>query len=320
MSIHVPILKEPISQEALEAVLRVAAQNESDSEIWIVDATLGGGGHTKAMAVALKEGLASKSQASVNSKIKFLCVDQDQGAYARARENLEGINHQFVNAPISNLPEILSSVEGMGTSKRVAYVLADLGFSSDQIEDPERGLSFRLEGPLDMRLSQKRTTTAWELLNRLREEELVDIFSNFGEARFSKTIARGIVKARREGGLHNSTTKFASLVESSIPSKFRRGGRNFIHPATQIFQALRIAVNKELEELDALLAHVILNVSRGGAVAVLSFHSLEDRKVKQAFKDRVVWDPIDLITPDEKEISENPRARSAKLRIARKRV
>ena len=198
--------------------------------------------------------------------------------------------------------------------------MADLGFSSDQLEDAGRGLSFSREGPLDMRLDPARGQSAREYLARAGEKELADAIFELGEERFSRKIAAAIVRARQEARLPSTTTELAELVARAVPPAARHGR---IHAATRTFQALRILVNGELEELDCLLNRVILGVRPGGRVAILSFHSLEDRKVKLAFKDREgPFKPLTKkpIEADEAEISRNPRSRSAKLRIAERIV
>jgi 16S rRNA (cytosine1402-N4)-methyltransferase len=191
----------------------------------------------------------------------------------------------------------------------------DLGFSSDQLEDPERGLSFQWEGPLDMRLDATRGVSVHSFLQKVTQGELEKILSELGEERFSRKIAAAIIQARRDRQLPGTTKAFADLVVHAIPPAARHAQR--IHSATRTFQALRIHVNEELKELDRLLERVIIGVKPGGRVAILSFHSLEDRKVKVAFKGEL-FEPLTKkpIEADEQEIKINPRSRSAKLRIA----
>jgi 16S rRNA (cytosine1402-N4)-methyltransferase len=198
-------------------------------------------------------------------------------------------------------------------------VLADLGVCSDQLDAAERGFSFQQPGPLDMRLDPTEGEPASELLRRLNERDLADLIYQYGEERFSRRIARKIVETRRRAPLE-TTEQLAQLVRSCIPRP--RGKRHhLIDPATRVFQALRIAVNDELGALDRLLAALPGCVKPGGRAVLISFHSLEDRRVKQAFRDRAAWE---VLTPkpvqaSEEEVRTNPRARSAKLRAARRR-
>jgi 16S rRNA (cytosine1402-N4)-methyltransferase len=204
--------------------------------------------------------------------------------------------------------------------------LLDLGISSLQLDDPARGFSFRAEGPLDMRRDPEGGgPTAAEILRDTREKDLADLFYRFGEERFSRRIARAVVERRKRDPIR-TTTGLAELVSSAIP---RRAWPRDIHPATRVFQALRIAVNRELSSLGAFLDAIPRHLSPGGRVAVISFHSLEDRMVKTAFRrpasgpggeemmlERLTRKPV---VPSEREARENPRARSAKLRVARRR-
>jgi 16S rRNA (cytosine1402-N4)-methyltransferase len=191
-------------------------------------------------------------------------------------------------------------------------VLADLGICSDQLDDPARGFTFQSDGPLDMRLDPTRGLPASRLLATLPERDIADLIFRFGEERFSRRIARRIVE-RRERSPLTTTGELAELVRSCVPR-----GRDRIDPATRTFQALRIAVNEELTALDTLLRQLPGCVRLGGRVAVISFHSLEDRAVKQAFRDAANWKPLTKkpVTADEAETRANPRARSAKLRAA----
>lgn len=204
-------------------------------------------------------------------------------------------------------------------------MLLDLGISSYQLDDPSRGFSFREEGPLDMRRDPAAGgTTAEEILRDSREKELADLFYEFGEERFSRRIARALVE-RREREPVRTTRELASLVAAAIPRKAWPRG---IHPATRVFQSLRIAVNRELSSLSTFLDAFPEHLSPGGRVAVISFHSLEDRLVKTAFRELSRGAPgrepaFRLLTrkpvvPSEEESRGNPRARSAKLRAARK--
>jgi 16S rRNA (cytosine1402-N4)-methyltransferase len=213
----------------------------------------------------------------------------------------------------------MSELEGLLEGKVVLGLMADLGFSSDQIDDPERGLSFLHEGPLDMRLDPSRGVTAREFLAQSNERDIEEVLREYGEERFSKRIASAIFLAKRESRLPETTKELAELVSRAVPPPARHGK---IHAATRTFQGLRIQVNEELKELEYLLTRVILKIQPGGRAAILSFHSLEDRQVKHAFKPQGVAEhPFQPVTKkpieaDEDELRANPRARSAKLRIA----
>jgi 16S rRNA (cytosine1402-N4)-methyltransferase len=204
-------------------------------------------------------------------------------------------------------------------------ILLDLGISSLQLSDPARGFSFREEGPLDMRRDPgSGAPTAEDLLREMREKDLADLFYRFGEERYSRRIARAVVERRRRAPLRTST-ELAALVGATIP---RRAWPREIHPATRVFQALRIAVNREIDSLAAFLGAVPAHLSPRGRVAVISFHSLEDRLVKEAFRKRPgaagAGAMLETLTrkpvvPSDREMRENPRSRSAKLRAARRR-
>lgn len=306
-TVHQPILLKPIVDAIVEAFKKLPDDCEPH---WFLDCTFGGGGHTGAVLEAFQ-------QDPVLKKHRVLSIDQDQEALDRGRKKFsKEIGEGLLELKHARMSEI--DEEFLHTRKWQG-MLADLGFSSDQIESSERGLSFRREGPLDMRLDPSRGQPVSELLQNLSETEIVKILSELGEERFSKTIARAIVSARAERRLPVTTTAFADLISRSVPP-FARHGR--IHPATRTFQAFRIAVNEELEELDHLLQNVILGLETGGRVAVLSFHSLEDRRVKQTFKKyperegglfkSLTKKPLEA---DEEEQAKNPRSRSAKLRI-----
>jgi 16S rRNA (cytosine1402-N4)-methyltransferase len=197
----------------------------------------------------------------------------------------------------------------------VLGLMADLGFSSDQMDDPSRGLSFQGSGPLDMRLDTSQGQTLKDYLHQVTEAELADVIQEYGEERFARRIAGAIIQARRDKNLPQSTQDLSNLIVRAIPPGARHGR---IHAATRTFQALRISVNQEMEELDCLLKDVILSLGIGGRVAILSFHSLEDRKVKQAFRGMPQFEPLTKkpIEASEDEVAANPRSRSAKLRIA----
>jgi 16S rRNA (cytosine1402-N4)-methyltransferase len=270
----------------------------------VVDATVGGGGHTRLLA----ERVASTG--------RVIGLDQDAAMLENAGSGLEGLPVTLVHENFDRLPHLLAQ---LGIAQ-VDGVLADLGFSSDQLERAERGFSFQQAGPLDMRLDpQAGGETAGDLLRRLNERDLADLIYEYGEERFSRRIARKIVETRQHTPLE-TTEQLAELVRRCVPRP--RGRRPMIDPATRTFQALRIAVNDELGALDRLLAALPASVRPGGRVAILSFHSLEDRRVKQAFRNRDFWEVLTRKPwqASEEEIRSNPRARSAKLRAARRKA
>jgi 16S rRNA (cytosine1402-N4)-methyltransferase len=268
-----------------------------------IDATLGAGGHALEVLRILQQG-----------KGKLLGVDRDPAALAVARARLRGLEEQLIVWQ-GNFAEIdtLHASSGLPPADGV---LADLGLSSLQLEDAWRGFSFNLKGPLDMRMDPETGTTAQEIVNRTPERELADLIFKLGEERHSRRIARAIVKARPI----RITTELAQVVTRAIPS---RAGLHHLHPATRTFMALRLAVNRELENLEAFLRKVLGVLAPGGRVVVLSFHSLEDRLVKRAFqawqrqgRARILTRKV--IRPSEAELRANPRARSARLRAAEK--
>jgi 16S rRNA (cytosine1402-N4)-methyltransferase len=193
--------------------------------------------------------------------------------------------------------------------------LADLGVSSFQLDTADRGMSFRMQGPLDMRMDTSRGETALELITRLDQDELADVIYELGEERRSRRVARCIKQALEEGNLNDTIELRRAIVRAVGPRRI--GG---IDPATRTFQALRIAVNSELNEVSALLKLARTRLKPGGLLAVISFHSLEDRLVKREFQDRMSWAPLTKkpIIAGEDEQAQNPRSRSAKLRVARR--
>ena len=237
---------------------------------------------------------------------RLIGLDQDPAMIERARVVLEGCPVTLLHANFDQLAEVLQTLK----IEQVDGVLADLGFASDQMDDRSRGFSFRDDGPLDMRLDPTSGTVAADLVNRMSEIALADLLFEFGEERHSRRVARRIVE-RRDQRPFSTTADLADLVRRCVP---RSGG---IDPATRVFQALRIAVNDELGSLDRLLAVLPAVVRPGGRAAIFSFHSLEDRRVKQAFKSDA-WQPATRkpVEAGDEEVSRNPRARSAKLRVA----
>lgn len=268
----------------------------------LVDATVGAGGHARLLVERL------------GPTGRLIGLDQDQAMLALARPRLEGLPATLVQANFEDLRVVLDQL-GLET---VDGVLADLGICSDQLDDPERGFSFSQAGPLDMRLDPQAGETAGDLLRRLNERDLADLIYEFGEERFSRRIARKIVEVRRRQALQ-TTEELAELVRRCVPRPPRAGRRKApIDPATRVFQALRIAVNRELEALDTLLRDLPRCVRPGGRAVVISFHSLEDRRVKNAFRQRELWEAQTRkpVQAGDEETRLNPRARSARLRAA----
>jgi 16S rRNA (cytosine1402-N4)-methyltransferase len=266
----------------------------------IVDATVGAGGHARLLAERVAPGG------------RLIGLDQDPQMLARAERRLQGLPVVLRQRNFEELPDVLRELD----VPTVDAVLADLGFASDQLADPDRGLSFQQDGPLDMRLDPTRGVPASAMLQRLPERELADIFWRYGEERYSRRVARKVVEVREKGPIA-TTGQLAELVRSCVPRP--RGHRHVIDPATRVFQALRIAVNDELGALERLLGALLYCLRPGGRVAIISFHSLEDRLAKQAFRNSAGWfkeltrKPVQA---DEEEVRRNSRARSAKLRAA----
>jgi len=265
-------------------------------EVW-VDATTGVGGHARLIAERL------------GPNGRLIALDQDPAMLEIARSRLEGLPVTFLHANFDQLPAALK-IAGVTV---IDGLLADLGVCSDQLNDAARGLSFREEGPLDMRLDPRTGETAADLVNRMSERDLADLFWKYGEERHSRRVARRIVETRLSTPF-KTTADLANVVRRSVPNDHR------IDPATRVFQALRIAVNDELGALERLLGDALRVVKPGGRVGMISFHSLEDRRVKQAFQDRSAWAPLTRkpVTASEDELNRNPRARSAKFRAARR--
>ncbi|MCA9179279.1 MAG: 16S rRNA (cytosine(1402)-N(4))-methyltransferase RsmH, partial [Planctomycetales bacterium] len=229
-----------------------------------------------------------------------------------AREWLPQPPCAIYQASFRDLPEVFAELE----LAPVDGVLLDLGLSSDQLADAERGFSFQSDGELDLRFDVTEGDPAWRLLQRLSEKHLADLIYAYGEERFSRRIARKLVARREDRRPVMTSADLASLVQSCIPAQSRQNSS--IHPATRTFQALRIAVNDELGALESVLKRLPDVLKPGGRAALISFHSLEDRRVKQAFRDDPRYHTLTRkpITPNEAEIERNPRSRSARLRVA----
>lgn len=262
-----------------------------------VDGTLGGGGHTRALAER------------VGPAGTIIALDRDPAAIESAARHLAELPIKAVQANFCDLPEVLGEL-GL---EAVDGILLDLGLSSDQLADMERGFSFSSTGPLDLRFNPMQGKPAWRLLERLSAEHLADLIYLYGEERYSRRIARAIIERRRENPVETAAD-LAELVRRCVP----RSRHDRIDPATRTFQALRIAVNDELKSLEIALRRLPDCLRPGGRLAVISFHSLEDRRVKEAFRDdpRLTALTRKPVTPSDAETAENPRSRSAKLRLA----
>ncbi|MEI7665930.1 MAG: 16S rRNA (cytosine(1402)-N(4))-methyltransferase RsmH [Synechococcaceae cyanobacterium ELA263] len=263
----------------------------------LLDVTLGGGGHS-ALLLAAHPGL------------RLIGLDRDPTARAAAAERL---------GPFGDRVTIVATSFGdYSPSQPLVAVLADLGVSSPQLDVAARGFSFRADGPIDMRMNPEAGETAAQLIDRLQEQELADLIYAYGEERLSRRIARRLVAERPWSGSGRSSADLAYAIGGCFPPQARRGR---LHPATRTFQALRIAVNDELGQLERLLQRAPDWLLPGGILAIISFHSLEDRRVKQAFLaderlERITRKPL---VAEAAEAEANPRSRSAKLRLARRR-
>jgi 16S rRNA (cytosine1402-N4)-methyltransferase len=265
-----------------------------------IDCTLGRGGHTSLLAPLL----------GPTGLIIGIDVDPNNLEFARARLADSPCPIRFFHANFAEMEEVLQQV---GRPK-VDLMLADLGLSTNQFFDSRYGLSFSLPMPLDMRIDPRLSKTAADLVNSMREEDLANVLYELAQERYSRRIARKIVEARRLSPI-TSTERLAELVRSVVP----RTGADKIDPATRTFMALRMAVNREMENLDALLAKAPRHLLPGGRLAVISFQSMEDRRVKQAFRSAEQTGLVRVLTkkplsPTDTELARNPRSRSAKLR------
>ncbi len=284
-----------------------------------VDCTMGGAGHGYEICKRL------------GANGTYIGIDQDDAAIFAGTKHLKEFSDKIVivHSNYSNIMHILSEL-GL---ESVNGILLDLGVSSYQLDTAERGFSYRLNAKLDMRMDMRQELTAWNIVNEYEERELFRIISLYGEDRFAKNIAKQIVNARKQRTIE-TTLELAEIISSAIPAKFRQKG----HPAKKTFQAIRIALNGELEVLETTLRSMVGVLSSRGRICVITFHSLEDRIVKNIFRECekpcicppsfpvcvckrkslghiVTKKPI---VPEEKELEENPRAKSAKLRIFEK--
>lgn len=305
---HVPVL----CDEVIEG-LKVKADGI------YVDGTLGGGGHSGEILKRLDGGL-------------LVGIDQDDAALSAARKHLEtiGDNFQLVKGNFVDMPAILKTLH----IEQVDGILLDIGVSSHQFDTAERGFSYRFDGPLDMRMDKDATIRAYDIVNTYSEKDLAKIIKTYGEERWGDRIAAFIVRQRQEAPI-TTTFELVDVIKKAIPKKVRQDGG---HPAKKTFQALRIAVNRELDVLESSIPNMVRMLKPGGRLAIITFHSLEDRIVKTGLAafSRGCTCPPDFpvcvcgktpdvrlvsrkpILPSEQEVAENPRARSAKLRVAEK--
>jgi 16S rRNA (cytosine1402-N4)-methyltransferase len=293
---HIPVLTKPLLELLGPQAEQIA-----------VDCTVGLGGHAKALL-------------EKEPSLKLIGLDMDPNALELARRNLEPWIDRvtLVQANFSQISNVLADLK----IPAVDMIYADIGVSSMQIDQPGRGFSFLDEGPLDMRMDPSLTKRAADLVNGLKETELSDLIFQYGDEGRSRKIAHMIIQARRSHRI-DSTTELASLICQAMGIDPQNMSRQRIHPATKTFQALRIAVNNELGNLESLLASAPNLLNPQGRLAVISFHSLEDRIVKDDFKKREEQGIYRIITPkpieaEPSEILRNSRSRSAKLRGAQK--
>lgn len=283
----------------------------------VIDATLGGGGYTRALLEA------------VGTDGKVMAFDWDETAMNRFRQAAQHddlLSQALTNGQLilvrASYATLLDQLREHGWETADAIV-ADLGLSSDQLADPERGLSFQTEGPLDMRLNSDETVQAAQIINRFDEASLADVFQTYGDEPEAKRIATAIALARRTKTFATTAELRQLIWENVVPA--RRRGKT--HPATKVFQALRIAVNSERAHLEQFLSAIPSALAPGGRAAIVSFHSGEDRSVKYLFQQdirsehpRLVWVTKKPIVPEASEVRSNPRSRSAKLRSVERKA
>jgi 16S rRNA (cytosine1402-N4)-methyltransferase len=292
----------------------ISSLNLKDDSI-IVDCTLGYGGHSSNILARIKKGF-------------LFAFDQDSEAIRHSTDRLNAVGTNFTIVK-SNFVHLKEKLQELGVEK-VDGVLFDLGVSSPQLDDGERGFSYHEDARLDMRMDRDNPLSAYEVVNNYSKEELSKIFYKYGEDKFSNNIAKKIVEYRATKPIE-TTLELVEIIKTAVPMKFRIDK----HPARQIFQAIRIEVNKELDVIEPALEQALSILKVGGRVAVITFHSLEDRLVKNFFKEKCAIDerlkgmpniPEEYlpdfslvvnkaISPTEEELENNPRARSAKLRV-----
>ncbi len=284
-----------------------------------VDGTLGGGGHSFEIVKRLNKG-------------RLIGIDQDMNAIKRAKERLKGYEDKstIVHDNYLNIEEILNKLN----IEKVDGILLDLGVSSHQLDEGERGFSFHQDAPLDMRMNREEDFTAWNVVNEYDEKKLEKILWDYGEEKWASRIAKFIVEERKIKTI-DTTMELVTVIKKAIPKGARNEGQ---HPARKTFQGIRVEVNKELEIIKEVLPKMVRLLRRGGRICIIDFHSLEDRIVKNVFKElnKECICPPDFpicicdkkkeiniitkkpITPRKEELENNPRSRSAKLRIAEK--
>jgi 16S rRNA (cytosine1402-N4)-methyltransferase len=294
-------MSSPHTQHIPVLAAEVLAAMEPAPGKTLVDGTLGGGGHTRLLAEA------------VGPTGRVVSFDRDPGAVERTEPQLAGLPVECIHGNFADIPELLAERD----IEAVDGILLDLGLSSDQLADADRGFSFHSDGLLDLRFDPTRGEPAWRLIERLSEEHLANVLFELGEERYSRRIARQIV-ARRKQSPVRTASELADLVRRSVP----RSREERIDPATRSFQALRIAVNEELKWVKVALRRFPELLKPGGRFVVISFHSLEDRLVKETFRDD---ERLEVITrkpvrATDEETNANPRARSAKLRTAARKT
>jgi 16S rRNA (cytosine1402-N4)-methyltransferase len=293
---HIPVLSKQLAEQVILPPDGV-----------MVDATIGQGGHSYLFGQTLgPQGI-------------LIGLDLDEKGLEKARERLKTLNCRVILIH-ANFSQIGEELQDAGI-KKADFILADLGVSSSQLAEAQFGLSFTEDMPLDMRIDKRIQRSAADIVNYLDEKSLADLIYRYGEERASRRIARFIVESRK-GYPITTTGRLAGVVCKALGSR-AKGRRSRIHPATRTFQALRIVVNGELENLEALLNSAPQVLKVGGRIAVISFHSLEDRLVKNNFRKNKEKKIYEIVTkkpliPTRQEVSENRRSRSAKLRIARK--
>lgn len=270
----------------------------------IVDATLGNGGHAQEILKRL------------GPQGRLIGIDQDPEAIQRAKENLQAFSQvDYIQRNFSELDEILKGLN----LKQVHAVLLDIGVSTEQLEEASRGFSFLKEGPLDMRMDPAQRLRARDLVNDLSQGELEKLFRTYGEERWAKRIAGTLCRERVRHPIE-TTGELVRIIQKAVPRRFHFGAR---HPATLVFQALRIRVNEELEALESALPQALQALGPHGRLAVICFHSLEDRIVKQTFRSWAREGKVQILTPKpvrstQEEVQRNPRSRSARLRAMEK--
>ncbi len=275
-----------------------------------VDGTLGAAGHSRLIAEKLSD------------KGTLIAFDLDPASLAHARHIVEDFPAPKIHLVERNFKDMHAVLDELGIGQ-VDGILLDLGWNSDQFADQTRGFSFQHDGPLDMTFSQtmgsEEQTSAWDIVNLWQESSLVDILYGYADEPYAKRIARAILLARNEGEI-NSTQQLVAIIQSAVPKAYLH---KKIHPATRTFQALRIAVNDEIQSLRSALPDMVTRLAPGGRLLIITFHSIEDRIVKHFFRNLELEKKILRIekrgiTASEQELRSNPRSRSARLRIAEK--